>query len=284
MCRTWKEEIQRQKEIITDMDIKIQETISEEDDLNAEISTSSELNMEINKALACINAKLTLSKELAKPNIKTVKLPNISLIKFTGDPLQWSNFWDLFKTSIHERTDIAAPAKFHYLTSQLSGAAANLLAGFDNTEASYHEAVSLLESTYGKKRILIQARLDAILDLPSPTPTVADISEFRSQYEGHLRSLKSLGCNIVEAGYVFAEILMRKLPRETRDHLNRAHKSSTTWELEDLRAAITTELEHLTAYEGQQQQQKRPIRDSAPPNYPHQDNLTNSFAFNIAHP
>ena len=77
----------------------------------------------------------------------------------------------MFKTSMHERTDIAIPAKFHYLVSQMEGEAARLLAGFDNTAAEYVEAIDFLQKTYGKEKLLIQARLIALFDVTSPEPT-----------------------------------------------------------------------------------------------------------------
>ena len=77
------------------------------------------------------NAKEFLkSKELCTEKARSVKLPNISLKKFNGNPLEWPAFWDLFKTSIDDRRDIGEPAKFYYLISQLEGDVALLLAEF----------------------------------------------------------------------------------------------------------------------------------------------------------
>lgn len=49
--------------------------------------------------------------------------------------------------------------------------------------------------------------------------------KFRSLYEGHLRGLKSLGADVDSAGYVFSELLIKKLPTKVSDNLNRAQKS-----------------------------------------------------------
>ena len=118
-----------------------------------------------------------------------MKLPSITLKKFGGDPIEWPAFWDLFRTSIHDRAELGAAAKFHYLVSQLESDAAMLLADFYHTETGYSEAVALLHSTYGKPKLSVQARLNAIFDLEPPLPTPQSLSRFRSQYEGHLLSL-----------------------------------------------------------------------------------------------
>ena len=204
------------------------------------------------------NAKEFLkSKELCTEKARSVKLPNISLKKFNGNPLEWPAFWDLFKTSIDDRRDIGESAKFYYLISQLEGDAALLLAEFDHTRESYVEAVQLLKQTYGKTKLLIQARLHAILDIEPLKPNHMDLGRFRSQYEAHIRGLKSLGANVVESGYIYAAILLRKLPRRVADNINRA-STSDTWSLDELRGAIEKEIDHLRAAE-----ETEPIGSSA---------------------
>ena len=74
------------------------------------------------------------------------------------------------------------------------------------------EAVDLLKTTYGNTKRLIEAHLHAILDAKPPNATASDLRKFRSLYEGHLRGLRSLGADIDSAGYVYATILLRKLP------------------------------------------------------------------------
>ena len=156
------------------------------------------------------------------------------------------SFWDLFRTIIHKRTDIKVPDKFHYLIFQLQGEAANILSGFDHIENSYQEAVELLITTYGKPKILVQAHLSALFDLESPQPTAADLSNYRVLYEGHLRALHILEYNITDFGYIYAELILRKLPKKTKDNIGRANKSDA-WDLTLLRQAISNEIGHLSA-------------------------------------
>ena len=158
------------------------------------------------------------------------------------------NFWDLFSASIHSRGDLSKNAKFHYLVSQLEDEAPRLLSGFDYTAEQYDEAVDLLKTTYGSKRLLIEARLNAIFDLEAPLPNSKSLSKFRSNYECHLRSLSSLGANIKESGYIYAELILRKLPSITRDNINRTFKEDT-WTLKDLRKAIAVEINHIRSLE-----------------------------------
>lgn len=238
---TYIAEIIRQKDKLLQLDDSILDE-TKESEIQDEIASASEVIMTIESVLEQ-NKTETIK---ATPRYGAVKLPDIKLIKFSGDPLRWVEFWDLFRSSIHERTDLPNPAKFHYLISQLEGEAAKLLSGFDHTAAEYEEAINLLKTTYGKEKMLIQARLNALFDVKCTDATPTSLSDFRSTYEGHLRALKSLGPDVEAAGFVFSELLLRKLPPETRDNINRANNTDT-WTLEDFRKAIADEIGHLYA-------------------------------------
>ena len=98
------------------------------------------------------------------------------------------------------------------------------MTGFNTTYTEYDDAISLLRSTYGNNRRLIEAHLHAVLDLNSPQPTSSELRKFRSEYERHLRGLKSLNQDIGTAELVFEAVLFRKLPVKLRD-INREGKS-----------------------------------------------------------
>ena len=238
-------ELRRQGDIILNLDSQIILTCSNIED---EITTASKINISIRGSVSKGEdwIRIRKSETTVDTNAKSVKLPNITLKKFSGNPLEWPAFWDLFETSIHKRSDIAEPAKFYYLVSQLQGDAAMLLADFDHTKEGYIEALSLIKRTYGKPKLLIQSRLHALFDMDSPQPNATALGRFRSQYEAHIRGLRSMGANVEEAGYVLAAILLRKLPVKITDNINRASKSES-WTLDELRKAIEVEIDHLRA-------------------------------------
>ena len=233
--------------MIMQLDDKILNS-ADESNVESEIQESSDFMILISSALSRYKSSAGRMNSSNSNNNTSVKLPNIQLLKFSGSPLEWCRFWDLFRTTIHERDDLSSAAKFQYLMLQLEGEAAHLLDGFDNTEAQYHEAVDLLTSTYGKKKVLIQSRLHAIFDMRNPTPNSASMSDFRASFEGHLRALASHGCDIKASGFVFAELLLRKLPLVTRDHLNRTNRVDA-WDLDNFRTAIAEEISLLSASE-----------------------------------
>ena len=153
----YKNELVRQTSKIQAVDSDIQEVISEEE-LNLDISDASDFAMNVEICIRQASAHVSNGSSQASEFTKAIKLPNIVLPHFDGNPLEWSKFYDLFRTTIHERTDIGSATKFQYLSSQLHGEAANLISGFNQTAKEYEEAVKLLTSTFGRPQLLIQSR------------------------------------------------------------------------------------------------------------------------------
>jgi hypothetical protein len=94
-----------------------------------------------------------------------VKLPKLELVKFDGQLLKYHEFWDSFKTSVHENKSISAVDKMNYLKTQLSGEAKSVIAGLANTEENYEHAIKLLEQRFGKKQLIIDAYYLKLNDL-----------------------------------------------------------------------------------------------------------------------
>jgi hypothetical protein len=244
-------ELSRQREIVLKLDDEILNSIDEAD-FSRDISEASTVIMKIDDAVSVATDILSAVTVAVKSEnhipAKNVKLPTIVLPTFDGSVLKWQHFWDLFHATIHIRTDISGASKFHYLLSQLTGDAAQLMIGFNRTDAEYDEAVRLLESTYGNPKRLVEAHLNNILDLSSPKATSRELGQFRSGFEGHLRGLKSLKMNIDDAGYLFSTVRIRKLPIRVRDNINREGRADF-WDLDTLRTAFETEIGHLRSAE-----------------------------------
>ena len=209
--RKLKTELCRQRDVILTMDDKMLDEI-EVDKIDDDIAQSSLVQMRIQEALTAVDATLLKSVEIKPANestVRNVKLPIITLPKFSGAVLDWQHFWDLHDSTINSRADISDAFKFHYLLSQLTGDEAQLMSGFGHTAAEYVEAINLLKSTYGNISRLIEAYIHAILDMNTCKPTAKDVGKFRSLYEGHVRCLKSLGADVEAAGFVIAAVSIR---------------------------------------------------------------------------
>lgn len=239
-----KSEIKRYDEIVL-------ENI-EEDQLNTEyddiIKRQKLIDICLLKAETALGQFATANRHLST-TIQTstqpiIKLPQVKLLFFKGNPIDWPSFWDCFESNIHKRTDLSGSQKFTYLIGQLEGPAAKLLSGFTLTNHNYVEAVDLLVDTYGKPEKIIISHLHTLLDISSPSHTAVDLDNFRSTFECHLRALYQLRPDIKNSGLLLSTILMRKLPIKVRENMSRASKLSL-WEMDDFKKFLSDEIEYL---------------------------------------
>ncbi len=117
--------------------------------------------IQCSQSLVPHSAETTLSATIASspaasststtvPVPRQVKLPELELPIFKGDPIEWRPFWSMFKITIHENQSLDPIYKFHYLTSHLRGEAARAIAGLAQTAENYPVAIDLLQKSYGQ--------------------------------------------------------------------------------------------------------------------------------------
>ena len=76
-------------------------------------------------------------------NTPKMELPRTDLRKFSGDVLDWPEFWDIFRVALHDKIDVPPVQKFVNLKSLLTGEAAGYVANFKIEEANYEHAVRM---------------------------------------------------------------------------------------------------------------------------------------------
>lgn len=176
---------------------------------------------------------------LQPPNVN--RLPKLTLPIFSGDPLTWQSFWDSFDAAVHSNPTLNPVQKFNYLRSQLQGDAARTIAGLPLTEPNYGQSISLLKERFGQPQKLINAHIQALLDLPSPTNDLPSLRLFYDLVENHIRGLSSLGVPKVSYGTLLVPIIFGKLSVPTRRNLAREH-SDLEWTIDEVQAAVLKEI------------------------------------------
>ena len=174
----------------------------------------------------------------------TSRLPKLTLPTFYGDPLTWQTFWDSFYVTIHANPNLSGVQKFNYLKAQLQADAARTIAGLLLTDANYHHAVAILVERYGQHHKIVNAHMQALLEMPSPLSNLVSLHTFYDTVESHIRGLSSLGKSEHSYGDLLVPIIMGKLPTDLQRNLAREH-SNSPWNLPDLMAAILKEIRIL---------------------------------------
>ena len=66
-------------------------------------------------------------------------LPRQGISPFSGNPLQFQSFWEIFDSSIHSNTILAPINKFSYLKTLLTGKAKDALNSLELTSGNFDE-------------------------------------------------------------------------------------------------------------------------------------------------
>ena len=174
------------------------------------------------------------------------RLPKLSLPIFSGNILEWQTFWDSYESAVHLNLSLTNVQKFNYLKAQLEHEALDSIAGFALTNVNYDEAVNLLKERFGQQDKIINAYMQALLEIPSPRNHLTSLRSFYDKMESYVRGLEALGQTQETYGTLLVPIIMKKLPGEVRQHLAREHRIQT-WVLRDLCKSILDEINIMNA-------------------------------------
>ncbi|CAG9114794.1 unnamed protein product [Plutella xylostella] len=117
------------------------ERLSDQNQLEKQLEYREQFEEQYFRALAAAGGRLvdeSMANSTCTRNtsskLASVKLPEIKLPTFNGSYDQWLEFRNSYDTMIHERDDLDAIQKFHYLRSSLSGSALQLIVWRDSPE------------------------------------------------------------------------------------------------------------------------------------------------------
>ena len=174
------------------------------------------------------------------------RLPKLVLPSFNGNPLEWQTFWDAFRSAVHDNDTISDVQKFNYLKAQLCNGAERVIAGLPLTNANYSKSIELLQERFAQPHKIINAHMEALLNLPSPTGHLSSLRLFYDSIETHIRGLETLGKTTETYGDILVPIIQKKLPNEIKRNLARQN-GNKEWHFDNLRKAILNEIEILEA-------------------------------------
>ncbi|KFM63037.1 hypothetical protein X975_02648, partial [Stegodyphus mimosarum] len=179
----------------------------------------------------------------SKP-VAAVKLPKLNIEKFSGDPSTYLEFINCFKNAVDNNDSLLKLSKFQYLKSLLTGAAYNVVSGFDLTDENYDECLKLLNERYGRRDIIINCHINKILNL-EPVKSSNNIRGLRNLYdkcEIHIRNLKSMGVTTGTYGHLLLPILLKLLPENMVLEFYKKKNTGKEYEINDLLEFIREDL------------------------------------------
>ncbi|XP_065094903.1 uncharacterized protein LOC135715655 [Ochlerotatus camptorhynchus] len=122
-----------------------------------------------------------------------VRLPELKILEFDGNPEDWSGFHDLFKSMIHDNYQLTNIQKLHYLRASLKGDAARIISSLAVSTYSYTVAWKLITDRYEDKNLLIKQHISALFSVsPLRNESASGLSELADEFEKHVKILDSL--------------------------------------------------------------------------------------------
>ncbi|XP_045477352.1 uncharacterized protein LOC123682646 [Harmonia axyridis] len=146
----------------------------------------------------------------------SVKLPKIVLPIFDGNYKEWPTFYDLFKSLVHENSNLSQIEKFQYLLSSLSSQALNLLKGFPLTAQNYENAFQTLTDRYQNRRLLANTCWNEIYNISKlHSESASGLRRILEVFSENLAVLKNLGLPTDQWDFVLFHLLIQKLDTAT---------------------------------------------------------------------
>ena len=169
------------------------------------------------------------------------RLPKLPLPTFDGNPLQWQTFWDSFSAAVDSNLYLMGIQKFNYLRAQLKGDASRVISGFPLSNNNYSHSVKLLKERFGQNHKLVEAHMDALLNVLPPSNNLETLQTFYDTLQGHIRALSALGESSQSYGALLTTSVLRKLHPSVKMNMARDHYN-TKWTIDELLTRVLKEI------------------------------------------
>ena len=124
---------------------------------------------------------------------QNVRLPKLSLPKFSESVLQWKGFWDSFQAAVHNKPCMAPINKFMYLKAKLDLHALIVASGLALSNENYDVALQMLETRFVDTNSILEAHYSQLHELSSVSNQLFHHRIFVDTFELNLRALQALG-------------------------------------------------------------------------------------------
>ena len=216
---------------------------------NSSSTPQTKPNLQRSSSLESVSS-IESSTSSARGYHRKVKLPQLELKKFSGNIPEWQEFWDGFKSAIHDDEDLAKVDKFKYLRCYLEEPARSVITGFALTDANYDAAVDLLTKRFGKTNVIKRALINDLINLPAvfSEKNANRLRNLHDQIETKFRAMEAQEIDKESYSSVVVPVLMSKIPESIRNNMIRFGDNHMEWNLGEMLVAFEKELDVLEGH------------------------------------
>lgn len=143
---------------------------------------------------------------------QSIRLPEIKIPEFHGNPEEWIGFHDLFQSLIHTNPQLSAVQKMHYLRASLNGEPARIVSGIEVSTENYVIAWKTICERYENKNLLIKRHITALFSIPHiKKESGSALLELVDEFDRHVTILNKLENANSHWNSVLVEVLSRRL-------------------------------------------------------------------------
>ena len=151
-----------------------------------------------------------------EPSVK-VKLPQLSIPKFSGNLQDWVTFTDTFLSLVGDSITIRNIQKFHYLLSAINGDAKRVIQYIPVSEQGFRFAWEILVERYENEWLIINTHIDNIMKLPSLTSdNASQLRQIVDTTKCDLEALKAMKQNTDSWDMIIIYVVIQKLDNKTK--------------------------------------------------------------------
>ncbi|XP_053686902.1 uncharacterized protein LOC128736443 [Sabethes cyaneus] len=146
----------------------------------------------------------------------SVRLPEINIPLFGGNPSEWIAFRDIFKSMIHCSDHLSSVQKMHYLKAALTDEAARIVANLEVNTDNYSIAWKSVCERYDNPNLLLKHHFAALFAIPSvKKPSASTLYDLVDEFDHHVCMLEKLDTAANLWNSVLVETLSKRLDSST---------------------------------------------------------------------
>lgn len=173
-----------------------------------------------------------------------IKLPEVTLPKFSGLVSEWIHFRDTFKSLIDSNPQLSPIDKLSYLVGSLSNDAKKVIESVEHTAANYQVAWNILERRFDNKKLVVKTYIDALFAIdPMKRECYESLMHLVDDFERNLCMIDKMGIQTNGWSVLLAHMVCSRLDPSTLKQWETHHQSTDVPKYEDLMRFLRT---HLT--------------------------------------
>lgn len=200
------EDVEEAAVLVRDLQIRQAELMHER-------KNEEKLELELAAANAAASAAAAAAKAAESTPVQVVikkpPLPPLPIPRFSGDPMEYSNFISIFNETVHKNDTLAPSQKLVYLQSYVDGAAKSLIGRILITDANYESAREILKANFGHSSQTISFLYDKLHSVQRARNDPFSIRDTFNEVESILQMLENAGVEVNADQYLRYEVLRK---------------------------------------------------------------------------